>query len=96
VRKDDQIAELEQKVCTRHKRLHKYISEDSDNSNSIDFKLIIPQVDDSEYFSSQDLESFFSISTQLVEISDEEMEDETDPSLQIEELPLPPDWATFS
>jgi hypothetical protein len=49
-------------------------------------------VDDSEYFSSQDLESSLSISTQLVEISDEEMEDETDPSLQIEELSLPLDY----
>jgi hypothetical protein len=53
-------------------------------------------VDDSEYFSSQDLESFLSISTQLVEISDEEMEDETDLSSQIEELPLPPDYTFLS
>jgi hypothetical protein len=49
-------------------------------------------VDDSEDFSSQDLESSLSISTQLVEISDEEMEDETDSSSQMEELPVSPDY----
>jgi hypothetical protein len=91
----DQIAEPKQEVRIRRKRLRKHISEDPDDSNSVDFKPIVTQVDDSEYFSSQDLESSLSISTQLVEISDEEMEDETDPNSQIEELPLPPDY-TFS
>jgi hypothetical protein len=52
-------------------------------------------VDDSEDFSSQDLESSLSISTQLVEIFDEEMEDETNSSSQMKELPVPPDY-TFS
>jgi hypothetical protein len=92
VGKGDQIVESEQEVHTRRKRLRKHISEDLDDSNPVDFKSIVTQVDDSEYFSSQDLESFLSISTQLVEISDEEMEDETNPSSQIEELPLPPDY----
>jgi hypothetical protein len=75
--------------------LRKHISEEPDDSNLIDFKPIVTQVDNSEDFSSQDLESSLSISTQLVEISDEEMEDETDPCSQIEEVPLPPDY-TFS
>jgi hypothetical protein len=92
VREDEQIAEPEQEVRTRCKRLRKHISEDPDDSNSVDFKLIVTQVDDSEDFSSQDLESSFSISTQLVEISDEEMEDETDSSSQMEELSVPPDY----
>jgi hypothetical protein len=86
VGKDEQIAELEQEVRTRRKRLRKHISEDPDDSNPVDFKPIVMQVDDSEDFSSQDLESSLSISTQLVEISDEEMEDETDSSSQMEEL----------
>jgi hypothetical protein len=92
MRKGDQIAKPEQEVRTRRKRLRKHISEDPDDSNSVNFKLIVMQVDDSEYFSSQDLESSLSISIQLVEISDEEMENETDSSSQIEELPLPPDY----
>jgi hypothetical protein len=92
VEKDEQIAELEQKVCTRHKRLRKHISENPDDSNPVDFKPIVTQMDDSEDFSSQDLESSLSISTQFVEIFDEEMEDETDSSLQMEELPVPPDY----
>jgi hypothetical protein len=82
-------------VRTRCKRLRKHISEDPDDFNLIDFKLIVTQVDDSEYFSSQDLESSLSISTQLVEISDKEMEDEMDPSSQIKKLSLTPDY-TFS
>jgi hypothetical protein len=73
----------------------KYISKELDNFNSINFKPIVIQVDDSEDFSSQDLESSLSISTQLVEISDEEMEDEMDPSSQKEKVLLPPDY-TFS
>jgi hypothetical protein len=84
--------ELEQKVRTRRKRLRKHISEDPDDSNPVDFKPIVMQVDDSENFSSQDLESSLSISTQLVEIFDEEMEDETDSSSQMEELPVSPDY----
>jgi hypothetical protein len=92
VGEDDQIAKSEQEVHTRCKRLHKHISEDPNDSNLVDFKPIITQVDDSEYFSSQDLESSLSISTQLVEIFNEEIEDEMDPSSQIEELPLPPDY----
>jgi hypothetical protein len=96
VEKDDQIAEPEQKVRTICKRLRKHISEDPDDSNPVDFKLIIMQVDDSEYFSSQDLESSLSISTQLVEIFDKEMEDEMDPSSQIKKLSLPPDYTFLS
>jgi hypothetical protein len=79
-------------VCTRHKRLCKHISKEPDNSNPVDFKYIVIQIDDSEDFSSQDLESSLSISIQLVEISDKEMEDETDPNSQLEEVPLPPDY----
>jgi hypothetical protein len=92
VGEDEQIAEPEQEVRTRRKRLRKHISEDPDDSNLIDFKPIATQVDDSEDFSFQDLESSLSISTQLVEISDEEMEDETDSSSQMEELPVPLDY----
>jgi hypothetical protein len=92
VGEEDQIAEPEQKVRTRRKRLCKHISKEPDDSNPVDFKLIVTQVDDSEDFCSQDLESSLSISTQLVEISDEEMEDEMDPCSQIEEVPLPPDY----
>jgi hypothetical protein len=95
VGEDEQIAELEQEVRIRCKRLRKHISEDPDDSNSVNFKPIVTQMDDSEDFSSQDLESSLSISTQLVEISDEEIEDETDSSSQMEELPVPPDY-TFS
>jgi hypothetical protein len=95
MREDEQIAEPEQEVRTRRKRLCKHISEDPDDSNLIDFKSIVTQIDDSKDFSSQDLESSLSISTQLVEISDEEMEDEMDSSSQMEELPVPPDY-TFS
>jgi hypothetical protein len=83
-------------VRTRRKRLHKHISEELDDFNLVDFKFIVTQVDDHEDFSSQDLESFLSISTQLVEISDEEMEDKTDPSSQIEEVPLPLDYTFLS
>jgi hypothetical protein len=75
--------------------LRKHISKKLDDSNPVDFKPIVMQVDDSEHFSSQDLESFLSISTQLIEISNKEMENETDPSSQIEEIPLPLDY-TFS
>jgi hypothetical protein len=49
-------------------------------------------VDNSEDFSSQDIESSLSISTQLVEIFDEEIEDEMDSSSQMEELSVPPDY----
>jgi hypothetical protein len=92
VEEDEQIAESEQEVRIRRKRLRKHISKNLDDSNLVDFKPIIMQVNDSEDFFSQDLESFLSISTQLVEISDEEMEDETDSSSQMEELSVPPDY----
>jgi hypothetical protein len=92
VGEDEQIAELEQEVRIRYKRLRKHISKDLDDSNPVDFKPIVTQVDDSEDFSSQDLESSLSISTQLVEIFDEEMEDETNSSSQMEELPVPPEY----
>jgi hypothetical protein len=96
VGEEDQIAKPEQEVRTRRKRLCKHISKEPDDSNLVNFKPIVTQVDDSEDFSSQDLESFLSISTQLVEISDEEMKDETDPSSQIEEVPLSPDYTFLS
>jgi hypothetical protein len=96
VGEEDQIAKLEQEVHTRHKRLRKHISEEPDDSNLVNFKPIVTQMDDSEDFSSQDLESFLSISTQLVEISDEEMKDETDPSSQIKKVPSPPDYTFLS
>jgi hypothetical protein len=47
-------AELEQEVHTRCKRLHKHISEKPNDSNLVDFKPIITQMDDSEDFSSQE------------------------------------------
>jgi hypothetical protein len=59
-RKEDQMEESEQKVHIRHKRLRKYIRKEPNDSNLIDFKSIIIQVDKSEDFSSQDLESSFS------------------------------------
>jgi hypothetical protein len=58
--KEDQMEESEQKVHIRYKRLRKYIRKESNDSNLIDFKSIIIQVDKSEDFSSQDLESSFS------------------------------------
>jgi hypothetical protein len=93
VEKEDQMTELKQEVYTRHKRLH--FSKESNDSNPVDFKSIITQVDKSEDFSSQDLESSLSLSTQLVEISDEEIDDEMDLSSQLEEVSLPSDY-TFS
>jgi hypothetical protein len=47
VEENDQIVKSEQEVRTRHKRLHKHISKEPDDSNLVDFKPIVTQIDDS-------------------------------------------------
>jgi hypothetical protein len=64
---------VKKKISTVCKRLQKYIREKPANFDIVDFKFTVKQVDKSE--------NFFLQSTQLTEISNEEMEKEVDLSL---------------
>jgi hypothetical protein len=86
------MEKMEMKVPAICKRLQKHIKEESTDSNIVDFKPTVNQVDESEVFSFQDLEFSLLQSYKLYEISNEEMEKEVDLSSQLEEMTLPPDY----
>jgi hypothetical protein len=90
------MEEVEMEVPAIRKRLQKRIREEPADSDAVDFKPTVNQVDESDVFSSQDPEFSLSQSYELHEISDEEMEEEVDLSSQLEEVALPSDYTFFS
>jgi hypothetical protein len=92
----EQMEEAEMEVPAIRKRLQKCIREEPANSDAVDFKPTVNQVDESDVFFSQSLEFSLSQSYKLHEITDEKMEKEVDLSSQLEEVALPPDYTFLS
>jgi hypothetical protein len=92
LREEEQMEEVEMEVPAVRKRLQKRIREELADSDAVDFKLTVNQVDESDVFSSQGPEFSLSQSYKLHEISDEEIEKEVDLSSQLKEVALPLDY----
>jgi hypothetical protein len=88
----EQMEKAEIEVPTVSKRLRKRIREEPANSDAVDFKPTVNQMDESDVFSSQGPEFSLSQSYKLHEISDEKMEEEVDLSSQLKEVALPLDY----
>jgi hypothetical protein len=92
----EQMEEVEIEVPAIRKRLRKCIRKEPADSDAVDFKPTVNQVDESDVFSSQGPEFSLSQSYKLHEISDEEMEEEVDLSSQLKEVALPPNYTFLS
>jgi hypothetical protein len=86
------MEKAEMEVPAVRKRLQKHIRKEPVDSDAVDFKPIVNQVDESDVFSSQGPEFSLSQSYELHEILNEEMEKEVDLSSQLKEVALSPDY----